>query len=252
MNKWDQDITMEHDTWALRIKDTTAEDQYRKEFSFVDSKTGIEAKLTVRREKYLYAGYYNIMPSQPEDYTWWHANRIFGVRASGTCKHKAMEYNFNSMNHGRFNYVHMGGMAPFKSGIITGVISSLTSERRKLNLFTVTGMSDTLVRNRAETDGLAIDEVMHQLQPMTFEFDREDMMKPWVVETYNIELYKAKTASLTFTPWKVSTDKTDYLVVKSEFNRIAGFWDGYVIDGDSKRTELKRAAGYVTLNYVQA
>jgi len=253
MNKWDQDITMEHETWSLKVKDSIYEDQYRKEFSFSDSSLGIEAKFTVKREKYLYAGHYALMPSTFDDWTWWHANRMFGIKTTGNFKHQGGEIALNSMNHGRFNYVHMGGMAPFKSGIITGVISSLTNERRKLSLFTVTGMSETLERNRAETDGLCIDEVMNQMEPISFEFDRKDLMKPWTVETYNIELYEEKqSASLTFTPWQVSTDKTDYLAVKTDFNRIVGFWDGHAIDKEGKKYEIKRAQGYVTLNYIQA
>lgn len=252
MNKWDQDISMKHDTWELKVKDSSYEDQYRKEFSFTDSKTGIEGKFTVKREKYLYAGHYALMPAQHDDWTWWHASRMFGIKATGNFKHKGAEFTLNQMNHGRFNYVHMGGMSDFKSGIITGVISSLTNERRKLNMFTVTGMSGTLERNRAETDGLCIDEVMNVMEPMSFEFDRQDLMKPWTVETWNVELYKKQSGSLTFTPFKVSTDKTDYFVVKSEFNRVAGFWDGYVVDKDEKKYEIKRAQGYITLNYVQA
>jgi len=147
----------------------------------------------------------------------------------------------------------LAGNSQFKSGHVTGVITALTHDKRKLNLFTTTGLSESVVRNRSNSDVLFIDDEQTLMEPIYIEYDRKDFMKSWKFETYNIELYEKKqSCSLTFTPWAKAGDQQDFMVVKRDLNRIVGFWDGWVKDESGKQWDVKRAQGYVTFNYVQA
>ena len=249
---WDLDIDMKHGSWAMKVKDSLKEDLSYRKFTFSDTKLGMEAEFSIKREKYMFAGYYLLTGASENETCWWHQDRNFGLDCHGSLKYKGKETNFNKVNRGRFNYLHLAGNASFKSGQVTAVISALTDEKRKLNFFTTTGLSDNLERNRANADVLFIDDARTLMEPFTIEYDRKDFMKPWKVETYNIELFKNKKGELVFTPWGQTQDKLDYYFVKRDFNRISGFWSGYLVDEDGKKYEFTRAQGYVTFNYVQA
>lgn len=192
------------------------------------------------------------MATSNEDYTWLHQNRLFGLETHGKLKHNGKEFPFNKMTHGRFNYQHLAGMAPFKSGEISAVICGQTPEKRKFNFVTTTGLSDIHERNRGEADVFFIDDAITKVEPFYLEYNSEDIMQPWTAETWNIELFKNKKGELKFTPWGKVQHKKDYFFIKTDFRRIAGFWDGYLVDKEGKRTDIKRMQGYVVYNYVQA
>lgn len=248
---WDVDIDLQHNTWKLKIKDSIIDDIHKRNFSFECTELGIKAEFVIKREKYLFAGYYIVTNAVDRDYSWWHQDRNFGVQATGILTIKGKEKSFNKVNHGRFNYQHLAGNAEYKSGQITAVINGFNRKMNQINLFTTTGLSDSYRKNRASLDAFFLDDARSLMEPMNINFDRKDLMKPWTVETNNIELFTKKMAKLTFTPWGASQKKQNYFVVKTDFNRVAGFFEGWIVDEEGTKHELKRVQGYMTLNYVQ-
>jgi len=167
--EWDLDINMKHDTWSLKVEDSIKDDQSLRKFSFSDSKLNMEAKFSIKREKYMFAGYYLVTGADENENTWWHQDRNFGLDSNGSIKYKGKTQTFNKMNGGRFNYQHLAGMSSFKSGQVTAVISGMTDKKEQLNFFTTTGLSDNHERNRANADVLFINDAMTKLEPFIIE-----------------------------------------------------------------------------------
>lgn len=249
---WDSNIHMMHDKWAIKVVDTVVEDKYHRDFTFEDKNLGISAQFKTIREKEEYAGHYGITSCDNLDSRWWHNLRIMGVDTTGNLKWKNKNWELTDKNVGRHNWHWLAGHQPFKAGQISAVINHIVINKKQLNFYTTTGLSNFDKRNRANFDMLWINEIETRMEPITFEFDRSNMMKPWKVETHNLEHFKKnRSASLTFTPFAEAGKKIDYFFMKRDFNRIAGFYDGWVRDENGEEYKLDKAQGYVTLNYVQ-
>ncbi len=74
---------------------------------------------------------------------------------------------------------------------------------------------------------------MSPLSAVRFEYDEDNVLKPWRVKTTD------GRCDLTFTPQGERSGKVNYGVIKSDFHQPYGFFNGTAVDADGKKHKIK-------------
>jgi hypothetical protein len=89
-------------------------------------------------------------------------------------------------------------------------------------------------------NGIIIDGQLIKIgSDMTFMYDKQDYMKPWVLKTTNIP-----AVNLTFTPVYERVAKIDLAILKSEVHQMIGHFAGELVDETGKTFIVKNLVGW--------
>ncbi|MFZ5809953.1 MAG: DUF2804 domain-containing protein [Chloroflexota bacterium] len=90
----------------------------------------------------------------------------------------------------------------------------------------------------ATENALILENRIHKLGQVSFNYDSQDYMKPWQFTDDEGRL------SLTFTPFKDRTARTNLGIIFSEVHQMFGRYQGWVITDDGEKVNLSDLAGF--------
>lgn len=90
-----------------------------------------------------------------------------------------------------------------------------------------------------------LDGVLHRLGPVSFAYDRRDLMKGWQLSDSQGRL------DLRFTPEGAHVEKVHALVIATNFHQLFGRYHGTLTTIDGETVELKGLLGYAEKHYAK-
>lgn len=208
-------------------------------------------KLTCGAESFENTGQYVFAPITNGDALWYH---LYNFRGANTIAEYTLDgkkfSQETSKDHVMMNFLSIEGSAGYKKHVAGGSFNTVVNGK-KISFSSYQGPNKTDYINRGELDSLWIDGKFTYLEPFAWTFDRNDLMKEWTGETYNIEMYDMKIGKLTFTPVKENLEKTNYLVIRNEKHSIYGTYNGWFVDHDGVKYEINNANGTAIWWYAQ-
>ncbi|MGV9205260.1 MAG: DUF2804 domain-containing protein [Promethearchaeia archaeon] len=97
------------------------------------------------------------------------------------------------------------------------------------------GFSD---RSKATENAVFYNGKAHKLDAITFYFDDEDFLKPWIIKSNDGRF------EMEFTPILDRSSKFNLLLLKSIQHQVFGFYSGYFILDNGKKVEVENVLGF--------
>jgi Domain of unknown function (DUF2804), N-terminal/Domain of unknown function (DUF2804), C-terminal len=113
--------------------------------------------------------------------------------------------------------------------------SGFLPEGRRVGLNLGSGFGDT---SRATEDCFVLDDCLHKLEAVRFEYDAQDYMKPWKFSDAQGRL------SLEFVPFKERLARTNLGIITSEVHQMFGRYRGFVIADSGEKIEIEDLVGF--------
>ncbi len=113
--------------------------------------------------------------------------------------------------------------------------SGFIADGRSIGLNLGSGFGDT---SAASENAIIVDGRIHKLDQVPFEYDSKDYMKPWIFQDNEQRL------SLTFTPFKDRTARTNLGIIFSEVHQLFGKYNGHVILDNGDKLEIQDLIGF--------
>lgn len=134
------------------------------------------------------------------------------------------------------------GVWEYSSFWLWASASGFLPDGRKIGLNLGSGFGDT---SQATENALILEGVIHKFDQVTFDYDPEDFIKPWVFNDNEDRL------DLIFTPFKDRFAATHLLIIDSEVHQMFGRYAGKVVADDGEEIHIDGLIGFAEQHYAR-
>lgn len=127
------------------------------------------------------------------------------------------------------------GVWAYESFWVWASASGFTSDGLRIGLNMGYGFGDT---SAASENAFIIDGKIHKIGKLTFEYNPDNFMQPWKMESED------KRIQLTFTPFLERTATTDVKLLYSEVHQMFGRYEGNLVADDGTTIEIINLVGF--------
>jgi hypothetical protein len=127
------------------------------------------------------------------------------------------------------------GVWEYKSYWNWASASGFMADGRSIGLNLGCGFGDL---SRAGENAFILDNRIHKLEQVKFDYVPGDYMKPWKFTDSEGKL------DLVFTPFKDRTATTNLGIITSEVHQMFGRYNGFAVTGDGRKIEIKDLIGF--------
>lgn len=171
---------------------------------------------------------------------WVYARKTAGLRVSGKLTAGGRTYDLNRLGvlgHHDWSAGYMRRHTFWNWGCLAG----RTGDGRIVGMNVSCGVNETSFTENC----FWLEGKLHKIDTVRFEYDRNDLMRPWHLTSYDGRL------DLTFQPATRHRERLNALLVASNFSQIIGYYDGGLQTAAGERLPIHRVPGYAEWHYAK-
>jgi len=171
---------------------------------------------------------------------WVFARKTAGQRVSGSLTWGDRSWDLGALRlHGHHDW--SAGFMRRQTFWNWGCLAGSLADGRVVGLNASCGVNETSFTENC----FWVDGRLHKLDSVAFEYDRDDVMRPWRVRSFDGRL------QLDFHPEGRHVEKLDAWVLATNFHQLFGRYDGWLATAAGERIAIAGMLGYMESHYAK-
>jgi hypothetical protein len=171
---------------------------------------------------------------------WVFARKTAGQRVTGTLRWQDRSYDLGALRlHGHHDW--SAGFMRRQTFWNWGCLAGVAADGRVLGMNVSCGVNETSFTENC----FWVDGRLHKLDSVAFEYDRDDLMRPWRVRSFDGRL------QLEFHPEGRHVERLDAKVLATNFHQLFGRYHGWLATASGERIAVAGMLGYMESHYAK-